>query len=368
MAAQVIVVLVGALTAWLVAAAAGPPLFHEHLERAERADPGLAAEHSEEAFRSATTITFSVALLAALLAALAVSLYVTRRIGRSVESVAAAAATVAGGRFDARVPPPALGAEFDALAASFNRMAGRLESVESTRRRLLADLAHEMRTPVATLDGYLEGLQDGVAQLDADTVAMLRSQTRRLARLAEDMSSVSRAEEGALALDVRPLAPGRLLAEAAAAVEARFEAERVRLALRAEDGVPDVMVDPVRIGQVLVNLLSNALRHTPSGGTVTLEARAVHDQVVLSVTDTGEGIAPEHVDHVFERFYRVDTARDREHGGSGIGLAISKALVEAHGGRIDVTSGGLGAGSRFDVSLPAAQGSSDGRRRLVSPP
>lgn len=352
MAAQVLVVLVGALTAWLVAALVGPPLFHDHLERAERADPGQTARHSEEAFRSATAIAFSVALLAALVAALAVSLYVTRRIGRSVQNVADAATTVADGRYDARVPSPSLGTEFDTLALSFNRMAARLEAVEATRRRMLADLAHEMRTPVATLDAYLEGLEDGVARLDATTAAMLRTQTQRLVRLAEDVSAVSRAEEHQLPLDLRPLAPARLIGEAADAVASAYRARGVVLRTRVEGHPPQVLGDSVRLGQVLVNLLDNALRHTPPGGTVSVTAREAGDCVDVVVADSGEGIAPEHLEHVFERFYRVDSARDRGHGGSGIGLAISKALVEAHGGRIRVTSAGPGRGSEFTFSVP----------------
>lgn len=353
LAAQVLVLLAGALTAWVVTAAIGPPLFREHLRRAGISAAPAEAQHTEEAFGSANVISLSVALLAALAAALAVSIYVTGRIGRSVASVASAASDVAGGRYDARVPQPGLGTEFDELALAFNAMAGRLGSVEQTRRRLLADLAHEMRTPVSTLDAYLEGLEDGIATLDADTAAVLRAQTRRLARLAEDISAVSRAEERRLELHPTPTSPEQLVSAAVAAAADRTSAKGVRLVTDTAADLPTLRVDAERIGQVLGNLLDNALRHTPAGGAVTVSARRSGNDVELAVTDTGDGVPAEHLPHVFERFYRVDAARDRAQGGSGIGLAIAKALVEAHGGRIAVTSGGPGRGAVFTVRLPA---------------
>ncbi len=161
--AQSLVLVAGTLTAWLIAANVGPTLFHQHLARANVGASAAQILHTERAYQSANAISLSLALLAALVAALGVSVYQTRRIGRSVASIAAVASGVAGGHYDIRVPGPGLGPEFDALAAAFNQMAGRLGSVERTRRRLLADLGHEMRTPVATLDAYLEALEDGVA-------------------------------------------------------------------------------------------------------------------------------------------------------------------------------------------------------------
>jgi two-component system, OmpR family, sensor histidine kinase BaeS len=353
LAAQVLVLLTGTLTAWVVSAAIGPALFHEHLGRAGADVSAAESLHAEEAFRSANLISLSVALLAALVAALAVSIYVTGRIGRSVASVASAASDVATGRYETRVPRPGLGPEFGELADAFNSMAGRLGSVEQTRRRLLADLAHELRTPVTTLAAYVEGLQDGVATLDADTAAVLRAQTKRLGRLAEDISAVSRAEEHQLELHVASISPEQLVAEAVAAAAGRYAHKGVQLAGDPAAGVPTVQVDPERIAQVLGNLLDNALRHTPPGGTVTVAAKRSGAGVELVVTDTGEGIPAEHVAHVFERFYRADLARDRAHGGSGIGLAIAKAVVEAHGGQITASSAGAGRGSVFVLRLPA---------------
>jgi two-component system, OmpR family, sensor histidine kinase BaeS len=352
--AQTLVLLTGTLTAWLIAAAVGPTLFHDHLAQAHIGATSAQSLHTEMAYQSANAISLSLALLAALVVAMGVNVYMARRIGRSVATIADAASAVAGGHYSVRVAAPALGAEFDALALGFNQMADRLGSVERTRRRLLADLGHEMRTPVATLEAYLEALEDGVATLDAGTAELLRSQTRRLAKLSEDISTVSRTEEGQVHLDVRSVQPASVVTAAVESVDEAYKAKGVRLVKDIAAELPVLSLDPERMGQVLGNLLDNALRHTPTGGTVIMSATTLDGTggVELSVADSGEGIPAEHLAHVFERFYRVDTARDRAHGGSGIGLAIAKALVEAHGGRLSATSPGTGQGSTFRVLLP----------------
>jgi two-component system sensor histidine kinase BaeS len=353
--AQMLVLLTGMATAWLVAANVGPSLFHDHLARAAVGATSAQITHTEEAYRSANTLSLLVALGAALLVALAVSVYQTRRIGRSVATIAAAASDVAGGHYDVTLPRLGLGPEFDILASGFNQMAGRLGSVERTRLRLLADLGHEMRTPLATIEAYLEALEDGVATLDPETVQLLRSQTRRLARLSVDISAVSRTDEGQVRLEIRTLPPESVVAAAVDAVTEAYGTKGVGLVVDVANGLPELSVDPERIGQVLANLLDNALRHTPAGGMVTIsatESRRPDGGVTLSVADTGEGIPAEHLPHVCERFYRVDAARDRAHGGSGIGLAIAKALVEAHGGTLTAASAGTGHGSTLRVDLP----------------
>ncbi len=350
-----LVLLVGGLTAWLVAGAIGPGVFHRHMLAAGLDEDTAAVLHAEEAFRSASAVSLGIALAGATLASLAVSLVLTRRIGRSLGSLAAAASRVAGGRFDSRVPAPGMGAEFDDLAVAFNDMAAHLEDDQALRRRLLADVAHELRTPVATLTAYLEGLEDGVEDLTPQTVAVLRLQGARLTRLADDLAAVTRAESRDLDLDLDLCAPADLLVAAARPAEGRFAAGGVRLVVDAPTDLPAVVVDADRLGQVLGNLLDNALRHTPGGGTVTLGARQRDaGGVLLTVRDTGQGIGAEHLPHLFERFYRADTARDRDHGGSGIGLAIAKALVEAHGGTITACSDGEDRGATFVVALPGA--------------
>lgn len=352
--AQTLVLLAGALTAWTIASTVGPSVFHSHLATANVGSTSAQILHTDEAFQSANAISLSLALLAALMAALGVSVYMTHRIGRSVATIATAASDLASGHYDVRVAGPGLGPEFDSLASGFNQMASRLGSVEQTRRRLLSDLGHEMRTPVATLEAYLEALEDGIATMDAETAELLHSQTRRLARLSEDISSVSRAEEGQVRLDLQTVQAESLVSAAVDSVAEAYSAKEVSLVARVPTRLPNLLVDPDRIGQILGNLLDNALRHTPGGGTVTISATTSPRTggVELSVADTGDGIAAEHLPHVFERFYRVDAARDRAHGGSGIGLAIAKALAVAHGGQLNVTSPGTGKGSTFRILLP----------------
>ncbi|MDQ1484031.1 MAG: two-component system, OmpR family, sensor histidine kinase BaeS, partial [Actinomycetota bacterium] len=207
----------------------------------------------------------------------------------------------------------------------------------------------------ATLEAYLEALEDGVATLDAGTAQLLRSQTRRLTRLSEDIGTVSRTEEGQVRLELRTVRPESLIAAAIDTVAESYQANGVHLVADITGGLPELSLDPELMGQVLGNLLDNALRHTPSGGTVTIAASTSGRTggVALSVTDSGDGIPAEHLPKIFERFYRVDAARDQAHGGSGIGLAITKALVEAHGGQITGSSPGTGHGSTFRIVLPS---------------
>ncbi|GAA3823897.1 sensor histidine kinase [Cellulomonas soli] len=350
-----VVTLTGTLTAWLVAAATGPSLFHEHMVRAGLDAHDEAVLHAEEAFTSASALSLAVALLTAVVASLAVSVVLTRRIGGSVGSLAAAARRVGAGQYDAPVTSAGLGTEFEELAASFSGMAARLAEAERLRARLLADVAHEVRTPVATIDAYLEAVEDGVQPLDEATVHLLREQGRRLTRLADDLAAVTRAESGDLHLDRRRTPAADLVHAAVRAGAERAATAHVQLTAAVEPDAPSVEVDGHRLAQVLDNLVTNALRHTPTGGHVTVSARAGSSgRLELQVRDDGEGISPEHLPHVFERFYRADTARDRARGGSGIGLAISKALVEAHGGTITADSAGPGQGAVFTVELPTA--------------
>ncbi|HEY9266194.1 MAG TPA: ATP-binding protein, partial [Mycobacterium sp.] len=262
------------------------------------------------------------------------------------------ATAVSDGRYDIRVSPPHLGDDFDALAGAFNRMASRLQSVEATRRRLFSDLAHEIRTPVTVLEAYIEALEDGVRTLTPETAAMLRDQTGRLVRFADDVAALAQAEESSASMACSAIDVGHLIQRCAAAARERYAGKGVTLHTAVAADLPSVWGDEQRLGQVLANLLDNALRHTPSGGRVELSAGVVDHRLTVRVSDTGEGIAAEHLPHVFERFYRADAARDREHGGAGIGLAIAKALVDAHDGTITAHSPGPGSGAVFTITLP----------------
>ena len=349
---QAIVVFAGLLVFWSVALLVGPPIFHQHLQQAGHTTPSPELDHIEGAFASANFIALAVALVTALLIALGVSSYLTRRIQAPLAELANAADEVAHGRH-VQVVASGIGAEFDQLATSFNQMADRLDRVEETRRRLLSDLAHEMRTPVTTIEGYLEGIEDGVVEWDDDTAHVMREQAGRLIRLIEDIDDVSRAEEGRMPLECHDVAVPDLLWNAVAAARDQFTRKGVNLLTDPPSAAGCVVrVDGQRIGQVLSNLLANALRHTPAGGTVTVSSSAVPERVHITVQDNGEGIPATALPHLFERFYRGDTARDRDHGGAGIGLTISRAITEAHGGRLTAESDGPGSGSRFTISLP----------------
>lgn len=349
------VVLVGAGTAWLVAASLGPRIFHEHMVAGQAADEPV-VYHAEWAFRDASTLSLSLALLAAMTASVAVSLFLTRRVTTSLAAATTAARAVVTGDHSVRVPHVGMGREFDELAEALNATAADLAEVEATRTRMLGNLAHEMRTPLAILDGYLQAIDDGVQAADEENVALLRDQVARLTRLEEDIAVVTTAEEGRLSMHRKAVSVTDLLGAARAQAESRYRERDVALTVEVSPPAEQAVVkaDPDRLGQVLTNLLDNALRHTPAGGHVELTADRNGAWVSIHVADDGEGIGPEHLPHLFDRFYRADTARDRAHGGSGVGLAIVRAITRAHGGAVTAASAGAGAGSTFTITIPAA--------------
>lgn len=349
--AQALVLAAGGITTWVVATVVGPPLFREHLRMAGVAHDSAQQFHAEQAYRYATAISISIAVGVAALTALVVTAYFSRRLQRSVAEVSAAATALADGHYGIRVSPPNLGEDFAKLSRAFNEMAQRLETVETTRRQLFGDLAHEIRTPVSVLEAYMEAVEDGVKTLDSETIAMLRDQTRRLVQFAEDVAALAEAEESRATITREWIDPAVVILGTINAAADRYTAKHVCLTTTMGD-LPLVWADPHRLVQVLANLLDNGLRHTPGGGTVNVNAVADRDELTITVTDSGEGIDATHLPHVFERFYRADTARNRDRGGAGIGLAIAKALAEAHGGRITAASRGLGTGSAFTVALP----------------
>ena len=352
--ANSVVIIAGIATTSVVAAIVGPPMFRRLMD--EAVVPGLNGNHPyERAFRDATALSVGIALGVSALTALTLSWYLSRRVHRSATALSQAASAVANGHYDIRVAPPRLGKEFDAVAAAFNKMAQQLGVVDDARRQMLADLAHEIRTPVSVLDAYMEALEDGVQRLDQDTVSTLRDQTRRLTRFSVDVNALAVAERRTTSIDARWTSPETLIGTAVSAFAPRYGAKGVALTSCVADDLPALWGDPERLGQVLGNLLDNALRHTGPGGRVSVTATAADEEVAIAVSDTGTGVAPEHLNRLFDRFYRADAARDRQHGGAGIGLSIAKALVEAHGGLIEAHSDGHGTGATFRVTLPCCQ-------------
>ncbi|HET7496779.1 MAG TPA: HAMP domain-containing sensor histidine kinase [Candidatus Eisenbacteria bacterium] len=294
-------------------------------------------------------------LLAALISgalAILLTLALSRRILGPVEALTGAVRRMERGDLTARVPVRSSD-EIAELSSAFNRMAASLEENEASRRRLLGDVAHELRSPLTNLRCQIEAVEDGLATADAETMRSLHEETLLLGRLVDDIQDLALAEAGRLPLHRERVSP-RAALEAAAAAFTPLAADR-GVSLRAGgEGAPDVDADPARLKQVLRNLVANALAHTPEGGTVELDASSGGDgRVAFTVRDTGAGIAPEDLPHIFDRFYRADRARTRETGGSGLGLSIVKQLVEAHGGSVAAESR-PGAGTTVRFTLPQA--------------
>lgn len=268
-----------------------------------------------------------------------------RRFAAPLGDLIDAAESVEAGNYGVRVR--ARGPrELRSLATAFNSMSGRLESSERERRRLLADVTHELRTPLTIMQGNLEALLDGVYPADAEHMQPILEETRVLSRLVDDLRTLSLAEAGALTLHREPTDVSQLLTDSVASFRAQSDGAGVSLVTAIDDSLPQADVDPVRMREVLSNLLSNALRYTPRGGSVRIGASTSDGRVRVSVRDTGPGIAPDALPHVFDRFYKSDESR-----GAGLGLAIAKSLVVAHGGEIEATST-LGQGTEMRFTLP----------------
>jgi signal transduction histidine kinase len=351
LAGQLLVVFAGAGTLLLIALSIGPAIFRRHIVDALGYVPPDVGHHLDMAFNDATLISLGVAVAAAVLTALLVSSVVSVRVVRPVRRFARAAQVIAGGAHDARVPVHGHD-EIAQLAGAFNDMAASLERAEEARRQLLADVAHELRNPLATVESYLEAMSDGVLPADTENWKAVRAETARLNRLVDDLQEVARADALRLDLHPRPTQSSTLLRDAVKAASPAYAARDVELAADLAADLPWVDVDGERLTEALSNLLANALRHTPGGGRVVVAGHRQGDAIEIAITDSGEGIAPEHLDRVFERFYRVDPARSRASGGSGLGLAIVRAILEAHGGTVSAASDGPGHGATFTIRLP----------------
>ena len=300
------------------------------------------------AFLSAVNTALVVGVLASVVVAAALAVLVTQRLLRPLDAVRTATRRIAAGHYDSSVPVPSE-PELAELASDVNALADALAATESRRTRLLGEVAHEMRTPLTSLDGYVEGMIDGVFAADQATLASLSTELRRLHRLADDLSDLSRTEERRLELSRSDEDLAEIVRRAAARLAPQFQDAQVALEVAAAPVVP-VHVDPDRITQVLTNLLGNALLATPAGGTVTVRTRRSVGAEV-DVTDSGVGLAADDVERVFERFYRAP-GQLRRSAGSGIGLTIARGIARAHGGDLTAASAGPGHGATFTLSLP----------------
>ncbi len=304
------------------------------------------------AFQEAVRTALLAALAASIVAALAVSLALSSRIASPVARLAVAARRIAAGHYAERVPTAGAG-EIGELASSFNVMTDSLEATERRRLQLVGDVAHELRTPLSTLDGYLEGLEDGVVAASPATWQLLRRETARLTRLVNDLQDLWRAEARQLPLKIAAVDIAAVVREVVEQGGPSAAARQISLATELPAAPLLVNADRDRVAQIVMNYLTNAIRYSPDGAAVSVAVRAGHD-VVIAVRDHGPGLTPEQRAQVFERFYRIDPSRSRALGGSGIGLAIVHALAEAMNGRAWAESDGPGTGSTFAVSFPAA--------------
>ncbi|MDR1388198.1 MAG: HAMP domain-containing protein [Propionibacteriaceae bacterium] len=361
------IIAAGLISAFVTAYLMGPSVFQRRMLEAGF-DPAMVDQNGWRTFTMSWLSVLFVSSAVATVCAILVGVFFARRLVRAFSGLHDAAVRIAQGDLTARITRVPFGSEFEAFRGAFNSMAQQLSQIEEVRTRVLGDLAHEMRTPLSTLDAYLEAIADGVEPADTSNVALLRQQTARLTRLASDISLVTITAEGGLSLYCEPQSVGELLETAVQSAQVRYAGRQVELVLALGPGLEQALVqaDFDRMGQVLTNLLDNSLRHTSAGGRVVVAARplggrfgpsgsaAGSERVSITVTDNGDGVAPEHLPHLFDRFYRVDSSRQRlpDRGGSGIGLSLVKALVQAQHGSIAVDSPGLGQGTTVTVTLP----------------
>ncbi len=350
---NLLVILAGAGTVLVTALLVGPVVFEAHLQSVGLAPDQLVQEHVARAFDQSILVSLGVGILIAGITAAAISWFVAKRLAAPVADAAHVASRLADGRLDARVVDPRMGPEFTILTTSVNELADRLQTTERTRRQLTGELAHQLRTPIASIGATVEAVREGVLPTDEETLDTLAHQSHRLSRLVDDLEVVSRAQERQLLLNPEPVAVSSLVDAAIAAHRERFRTAGVELSSSVAPRTSAVVADPDRIQEVLGNLLDNALRHTPSGGIVAVSAHPFKDgkkqQVIIEVKDSGRGFAEGDAEQIFARFEKATDST-----GSGLGLTIARAIVEAHHGTLTAHSDGPGHGARFTISLPAS--------------
>lgn len=346
-------------TLLLVTFALAPTLFQAQLLPVLQTHPqGLTTTEASQRilgdFLGTLFVALAVAAIAATVTSLAISLFAARRITGPLRQMTRVSERISAGHYAERIEMPPVHAtdELGQLAASINALAVALEETERRRLEVIGNVTHELRTPIATLEGYLEGLLDGVIEPTPRTWAMLHTEAGRLRRLVEDLQELSRAEAHQIPLSLQPVAPQRLVQDALEPLEGQFAEKGLQLHVTMPEDLPQVMADPARAVQILTNLLVNALRYTPAPGLVEVTAICEAGMINFRISDTGVGLSSEQLDHIFERFYRVDKSRSRAFGGSGIGLTIAQSLAQAMGGVIRAESAGLNQGSSFTLTLP----------------
>jgi len=352
--AQVLILGIGALTLVVTASTVAPGLFANHLDRTGDNSP-MVRQHTQAAFNTSLTLSLSLASLASLIAAGLVSLLLVRRITRPIEQLAEAADAVAAHHFPHNLPTGGFSVELRRLNEAFANMSADLSQSEQRRTNMLADLAHELRTPLATLNAYVDGLEDGVVPVNQESWATLRQQLLRMERLINDLKEASAADENALTMDLARTDVREIARSAVAIFQPRCELDRKELRIVEPAYALFVKADAQRLQQVLVNLLDNACRHTPAGGEIEVRLAQIGSDIVIEVSDSGPGIPSDQFEAVFQRFYRVDASRKQDGSGSGLGLTIARAIIERHGGSLKSNSPGSLGGAIFTIRIPTAR-------------
>ena len=279
---------------------------------------------------------------------------VSRRLTRPLNDLEQGAQSINLRQLDVHIDDTKGGTEVEAVAKAFNNMTARLRHSETVRKNLLADVAHELRTPLTVVQGNLRAMLDGVYPMNEEEIAGIFDQTQHLTRLVEDLHELANAEADQLSLNFEEVNIAELVQACTSAFRPLIEEQGVSLRPELLGKLPIIHADRTRLAQAINNLINNAIRYTPVEGTITVQTGQVDGAIEIRVRDTGVGIEPQHLPHVFDRFYRIDGSRQRHEdaSGSGLGLAIARAVVEAHGGSMTVESGGINRGSQFMMKLP----------------
>lgn len=361
LASHVLVAVVAAVTTYLVVRLAAPALFDESLRRGGGFGPGPGPGGGQgrgqgpalrQAFATAVETATLVGALAGVGTAAIAGAFVARRVLGPLTRIRAATRRIAAGNYDEPVGRPH-DRELAALADDVTRLGQTLHHTETTRVRLLGEVAHEMRTPLTVIDGYLDGMADGVLPTTAENLDLLRAESARLRRLAGDLSALSRGAEHRLELDRRIQAVAPVVREAAQRLEPMAQEAGVELRIEPTDDHATACIDAERMAQVVTNLVRNAIQATGPHGVVDVRTAALGDHIRVTVSDTGRGLAPHDLAAIFERFYRVTvTPGEPAPHGSGIGLTIARDIVRAHGGDLTAYSPGPGRGATFEARLP----------------
>jgi two-component system sensor histidine kinase BaeS len=328
-----------------------PPIFLRHMREAG-IDTTIAQKHISDAFTGAVTISLAIAVASALVIAGIIAWYMMRRITQPLERLTLWAEALAAGMSSPEAELLGSTPEIDRLATALTGMASELSEIQEEQARMLRDLAHELRTPIATIGALVDGIEDGVVVGNAHSWNTIRDQLSRLNRLSHDVRDVSQSYDQSLSTLKAPVDPLEIGGSAISAWSRRYDSKGVHLEMQIEGTIPTINVDPIRVGQILSNILENALRHTPNSGSVILVIAHTDRAVSFTIRDTGEGIAPHQLPYIFDRLYRGDNARRSGDAGSGLGLTIARKIAESHGSSLTATSEGLGRGSTFSLTLP----------------